>query len=78
MVANGPAAAPAAVHGGLGAARVQPVCRTGTACVPAVHHRTTPQIVHLSGKEKSFVLTLISLYAYIHNFKVVFFQKALD
>lgn len=30
---------------------------------------------HLSGERRSFLLTWISLYAYIHNFKVVFSRK---
>lgn len=39
------------------------------------HCRTTAPSTRLSGKEKSFLLTLISLYAYIHNFKVVSSRK---
>lgn len=49
---------------------------TDTVYCLAVHCRTTAQITPLNGKTKSFLLTLISLYAYIHkNSKVVFSRK---
>lgn len=65
---GGAAAAPPGVHRG---AEVP----TQTVNVGAVHRSTTAQTTHSSGKEKSFLLTLVSLYAYIHNFKVVFSRK---